>query len=78
MGFFQLAAIILLNNRCARTLSFSFLPDIDFFFTFPVLLKVCMIAEIVVLGTANIFDILLTLFPDVKSLQTASLVSLER
>ena len=37
-----------------------------------------MIAEIVVLGTANIFDILLTLFPDVKSLQTASLVSLER
>ena len=77
MGFFRLAAIILLNNRFARTLSFSFLPDIGFF-TFPVLLKVCMIAEIVVLGTANIFDILLTLFPDVKSLQTASLVSLER
>ena len=61
-----------------RKLSFSFPPDIGFFLVFPVLLTVCMILEMVFLGIANIFDIVLILLPDIYSLQIAWLLSSER
>ena len=59
-------------------LSFSFPPDIGFFLVFPVLLKVRMILEIIFLGIANIFDIVLRSLPDICSLQIAWLLSSER
>ena len=66
------------RRRWCRKLSFSFPPDICFFLVFPVLLKVCMILEIVFLGIANICEILLKLLPDIYSLQIAWLLSSER
>ena len=65
------------RRRRYRKLSFSFPPDIGFL-VFPVLLKVCMILEMVFLGIANIFETLLILLPDIYSLQIAWLLSSER
>ena len=66
------------RQRWCRKLSFSFPPDICFFLEFLILLKVCMILEIVFLGIANIFEIFLKLLPDIYSLQIAWLLSSER
>ena len=50
-------AVRLFTTPEYRKLSFSFPPDIGFFLVFPVLLKVCIILEMVFLGIAYIFDI---------------------
>ena len=57
-----------------RKLSFSFPPDIGFFLVFPVLLKVRMILEMVFLGIANIFEILLILLPDIELTNSMALI----
>ena len=66
-----------IHNEC-RKLSFSFPPDIGFFLVIRVLLKVRMMLEMVFLGIANIFEILLILLLDIYSLQIAWLLSSER
>ena len=58
-----------------RKLSFSFPPDVGFFLVFPVLLRFFMILEVVFLGIAGIFEVLLILLPDICSLQMAWLLS---
>ena len=65
------------NTRVSQA-QFFFSPVIGFFLVFPVLLKVRMILEMVFLGIANIFEILLILLPDIYSLQIAWLLSSER